>query len=143
MREMTFVSEEGRTGLFTHSVAEERRFNWEIVPSRRGKTAACTELVEVIRLPAAVVEVEEDPLPPGRQVVGGGVLPETCRRKGAPSKGLAVNRADCGGGAVGTGGGRKNPPRLFTMVVAVLSTLAKKELELKKSSSLLRPCEGR
>lgn len=71
VKEITLVSEEGRTGLLAHSVAEDRRFNGEIKPLCLEKIAAdWSELAAVIRPP---VDEEGEPLPPGRQdVIEGG-----------------------------------------------------------------------
>lgn len=98
VREMTLVSEEGLTGLFMHSVAEERRLSGEIMPVPRleNTVADWMELADWrIRFPPfpppppppapTPVEEEGEPLPPsprpfGKQAVdeGGTLLTPTC-----------------------------------------------------------------
>ena len=75
------MSEEGRTGLFTHSVVDTRRFSGEMALPRIGKmvAAACTEFAEVMRFAAIAAEDEAEPLPPpGRHEVAGGTSTPPC-----------------------------------------------------------------
>lgn len=86
--DITFVSEDGRTGLFTHSVAEGRRLRGEVIPAPcLEKTVAdWMELADWrIRFPPPPpppVEEEGEPLPPppppfGRQAGADGGTPPT------------------------------------------------------------------
>ncbi len=124
VRDMTFVSEEGRTGLFTHSVGDRRARGGVRFDTKGGLTTG-TELAAVVvgqllSEPGRVGGVSTPPL----------LLPEVnlaFSLRGKPDGGFRARKG------LGFGEGKK-PPRLFTMVVAVLPPPEKKLWLSKKFS---------